>query len=78
MSNDRINELPRRRDGKFLPRHCPDPNCSGETVLETRQTPWRGKDRVWRCDGLTHLTDDGPLIACEREHDAALSKARAQ
>jgi hypothetical protein len=61
---------PRDTNGQFLPKLCTDPNCSGETVHDTRSTPW-GEEPIWRCDGLTHLTDDGPLIACPREHQAA-------
>jgi hypothetical protein len=63
-------KTPREENGRFLPKLCPDRNCSGETVHDTRSTPW-GKEPIWRCDGLTHVTDDGPLIACEREHRAA-------
>jgi hypothetical protein len=63
-------KTPREETGQFLPKTCPDPNCDGETVHDMRPTPW-GKEPIWRCDGLTHVTDDGPLIACGREHRAA-------
>ena len=42
--------------GQFASRQCPDPRCGG--------TLQPNGDETWRCNGLTHLTDDGPLIAC--------------
>jgi len=55
----------RTTDGRFLSRRCPDPHCDGSLVLETEQA-WRGGPSypVYRCDGLTHLTDTSPLFAC--------------
>jgi hypothetical protein len=55
----------RRPNGQFMSHLCPDPNCGGELVVE-REEAWRGgpTDLIARCDGLTHETDDGPLIAC--------------
>lgn len=52
---------PRDGRGRILSRRCPDPNCGGTMQLE-RGDLWNG---WWRCDGLTHYTDDGPLFACE-------------
>lgn len=55
--------------GRFLPRNCTDPNCDGQTVADTDEL-WLGgpKRQIARCDGLTHVGDDGPLIACERTY----------
>lgn len=70
--------MPERRPygsrGRFVPRRCQDPNCDGELVLEHREPGMRG---YWRCDGLTHLTDTGPLIACEASHFDGEPFARA-
>ena len=51
--------------GRFVPDLCPDPNCDGSTRLDA---DYLGRP-AWTCDGLTHTTDDGPLVACERTHD---------
>lgn len=50
---------PRDDHGRFLSRACPDPNCGG--TFQPDRCGW------WRCDGLTHDTDTGPLYACPRE-----------
>ena len=47
---------PRDAAGRFLSRDCPDRNCGGR--MQTERDGW------WRCDGLTHDTDTGPLRAC--------------
>lgn len=57
-------ELPRDKAGRFLPSLCQDPNCEGVLVRDVD----RFGRPIWRCDGLTHDRDDGPLRACEREH----------
>jgi hypothetical protein len=64
----------RGADGRFLLRYCPDPNCGGTIVADSRES-WMGGPRkpIARCDGLTHLTDDGPLIACPVTFDRALT-----
>lgn len=51
---------PRRANGRFVTRVCPDPNCGGSLQPEGDE---------WRCDGLTHDTPDGPLYACKHFHD---------
>jgi len=49
--------FPRDARGRAVRRRCPDPNCDG--------TMQPDRDGWWRCDGLTHITDTGPLFACE-------------
>ncbi len=56
---------PRNEKGRFLPVLCDDPNCGGALQLDS----FFGRP-VWSCDGLTHETDDGPLIACPRSYPA--------
>ncbi len=52
-----VTELPRDGRGRIVSRRCPDPNCGG--VLQHEREGW------WRCDGLTHVSDTGPLFACK-------------
>ncbi len=47
----------RGKGGRFIAARCPDLNCDGMLVEE---------DRDWRCNGLTHKTDDAELEACPR------------
>ena len=56
---------PRSRSGQYVPILCTDPNCGGALRLQ----PDRFGDWEWRCDGLTHTTDNGPLMACKRTAD---------
>lgn len=66
-------ELPRRKNGRFIQRACPDIHCDGELrLLEGRQ--YGRVYRVWACDGLTHDADDGALKACPREYRAELRR----
>lgn len=51
-------ERPRSRNGRFVRITCTDPNCDGELKPD--------RDDEWRCNGLTHDTDVGPLYACTR------------
>lgn len=46
----------RARNGQFVSRKCPDPNCGGTLRPE-------GED-LFRCDGLTFDDESGPLRAC--------------
>jgi hypothetical protein len=48
---------PRDPVGRFVSTQYPDPNCDGSYQPEG--------DGWWRCNGLTHLTETGPLVACE-------------
>ena len=60
--------FPRDVRGRIISRHCPDPNCGGELVWEADDPHRAGGDAgrgMWRCDGLTHEGDAGPLEACE-------------
>lgn len=52
-------QKPRDERGRFFTRLCPDPNCGGTLRREGDE---------WVCDGLTHTTDRGPLIACPVAH----------
>jgi hypothetical protein len=76
MKHDLMALAPRGENGRFVQRDCPDLNCGGSLVLGTD----RFGSLVWHCDGLTHLTDDGPLAACDYEIEvpiAVRSKVRA-
>ena len=67
-----MGEQLREANGRFAPVLCPDPNCDGKSVADWDEA-WVGGSRVpiIRCNGLTHIGDDGPMIACERKHLAA-------
>ena len=53
-------------NGQFAPRFCGDPNCSGELVADVEARWFGGPQRpILRCDGLTHVSDYGPLVACK-------------
>lgn len=57
---------PRDEQGRLASTKCPDPNCGGALVHEViPENPWTPAQHSWRCDGLTHDTDDGPLRACD-------------
>ena len=47
--------LPRTSDGRFAPRSCPNPMCSGQFVREGSE---------WICDGLVDPGNGGELEAC--------------
>lgn len=66
MSEERTYPLfPRDERGRALTKRCPDPNCGGTLRYgQSGREPF--VDRAWRCDGLTHLTENGPLFACEQ------------
>jgi hypothetical protein len=51
--------------GRFLSPNCDDPNCGGRLVATTQPAPFH--EPIWACDGLTHETDRGPLVACGLE-----------
>lgn len=57
---------PRDEKGRLVPVNCPDPNCGGVLVHEIYHWPSGYEQHAWRCDGLTHEADDGPLDACPR------------
>lgn len=63
---DRVKLTPRDEQGRFLPIFCDNPNCDGELQLDS----FFGR-AIWSCNGLTHETDTGPLIACNRSYPAA-------
>ena len=50
--------------GRFVSRRCPDENCGGVLQVDREEHG----HRTWRCDGLTHETDEGPLLACAQWH----------
>lgn len=58
--------MPRPFDahGRFVSCDCPDQNCGGKLQIDAEEF---GK-RHWRCDGLTHETDDSELLACGQWH----------
>lgn len=64
----KVKVIPRNEQGRFLPILCDDPNCDGELQADS----FFGR-AIWSCNGLTHKTDTGPLIACERSYDALRS-----
>jgi fructose-1,6-bisphosphatase len=70
-------KAPRDTNGRFLPRLCNDPNCDGSLVLDS-YVSLGVVYPVWRCDGLTHQTDDGPLEACGRSYAAARAALKAR
>jgi hypothetical protein len=56
---------PRDDKGHFVPRACPNPDCSG--ILQAEHEP--GTGLVWRCDGLIDPNDPNKeLEACEFSH----------
>lgn len=61
---------PRDPAGRFLPALCPDPNCDGKLVYEEHHIAGTVYPALI-CDGLTHDSDDGELVACARSYDAA-------
>lgn len=58
---------PRDMRGRMLSRNCPDPNCGGRLQWEPDTMRAGAGGGSWRCDGLTHERDDGPLEACTYE-----------
>lgn len=69
MTSELLELAARNRlaNGQFAPRFCGDPNCSGELVADVEREPW-GERPILRCDGLTHIDDNGPLVACRISH----------
>lgn len=69
--------MPRDHKRRFMSRRCPDPNCDGELVYEppSRMLPAGAGTGVWRCNGLTHRTEDGPLVACAHIQEGAERRA---
>lgn len=63
-----VPAFPRDVRGRAISRACPDPNCGGRLVWDpdvpgtAHYVPGGG---AFRCDGLTHERDDGPLVACD-------------
>lgn len=63
----RENDMrPRDERGRLVPVDCPDPNCSGVLVHEIVHWHSGYEQHSWRCNGLTHAADGGPLDACSR------------
>lgn len=56
--------MPREGRGRFFSRRCPDPNCDG--VLERDDHPLLF--RRWRCNGLVHVEEQAPIVACPVWH----------
>lgn len=75
----RIEPPPRDDRGRVQKRYCPDPNCGGAMVYApyALSMSWTGLWlHYWHCDGLTHETPHGPLIACG--HDVTGSTFRCE
>lgn len=60
-----MTSAPRDETGRFAPIDCPDQNCDGELSYAPEDCGGYRTEH-WHCNGLTHRTDDGPLVACER------------
>jgi hypothetical protein len=61
----------RTQDGRFISPHCTDPNCDGSLVRDVEDAYLGGPSQpILRCDGLTHVDDDSPLIACSIAYPA--------
>jgi len=57
-----MSDVPRKSNGQFASRYCPNPLCSGELVYEPT---WPGAKPEWHCQGLVDPEDDNkPLLAC--------------
>lgn len=57
----KVQPRPKNEKGRFIPLHCPNPECDGDLQYEG--------DGLWRCDGLLDPGhDDKELAACEFTH----------
>ena len=57
--------MPRDLNGRIVSKDCPECDCGQLQFEPDRIASPSGQHGWWRCDGLTHLTPESPLIACE-------------